>query len=55
MKYDLESLWCLGSKHDSQSNQKNNELLDMLTNSEMYLDNLEPAEPTVDSSKKSND
>lgn len=54
VKYDLESLWCLGSKHDPLSNQKSNELLDLLTNSEMYLEDLEPAEPTVVSSLKDN-
>ncbi|XP_059484952.1 uncharacterized protein LOC132202201 [Neocloeon triangulifer] len=51
-KYDLESLWSLGSKHDVQSNQKNDELLDLLASSELYLEDLEPAEPTISSKEK---
>jgi len=51
-KYDLESLWCLGAKYDVLSNEKSNELLEMLTNSDMYLEDLEPAEPTIDQSLK---
>ncbi|CAB3371579.1 Hypothetical predicted protein [Cloeon dipterum] len=50
-KYDLESLWSLGSKHDTQSNKKDDELLELLSNKDLYLEDLEPADPAGVGSK----
>ncbi|KAF4518032.1 hypothetical protein B566_EDAN009265 [Ephemera danica] len=46
-KYDLESLWALGSEHDVQCVKPDDPLIALLNSHSVYLGDLEPAEPNM--------